>query len=111
MTIAFLNVMTNADGKMPGWFLPFQILLIVGIFYFLIIRPQGTARKKHSELLAGLKKGDEVMTAGGLLGKVKEVKEVKEKSEWRVTIETGDSTVVVERSRIIRVGDVAAPPA
>ena len=96
---------------MPGWFLPFQILLIVGIFYFLIIRPQGTARKKHSELLAGLKKGDEVMTAGGLLGKVKEVKEVKEKSEWRVTIETGDSTVVVERSRIIRVGDVAAPPA
>lgn len=111
MTFAFLNVMTNADGKMPGWFLPFQILLIVGIFYFLIIRPQGTARKKHSELLAGLKKGDEVMTAGGLLGKVKEVKEVKEKSEWRVTIETGDSTVVVERSRIIRVGDVAAPPA
>ncbi len=111
MTFAFLNVMTNADGKMPGWFLPFQILLIVGIFYFLIIRPQGTARKKHAELLAGLKKGDEVMTAGGLLGKVKEVKEVKEKSEWRVTIETGDSTVVVERSRIIRVGDVAAPPA
>ena len=111
MTFAFLNVMTNADGKMPGWFLPFQILLIVGIFYFLIIRPQGTARKKHSELLAGLKKGDEVMTAGGLLGKVKEVKEVKEKSEWRVTIETGDRTVVVERSRIIRVGDVAAPPA
>jgi preprotein translocase subunit YajC len=96
--------MASADGKMPGWFLPFQILLIVGIFYFLIIRPQGTARKKHADLLGALKKGDEVMTAG-------EIKELKDKGEWRVTIETGDSTVVVERTRIIRVGDVAAPPA
>ena len=107
MTLALLNVMASADGKMPGWFLPFQIILIVGIFYFLIIRPQGSARKKHADLLASLKKGDEVMTAG----KVKDIKELKEKGEWRVTIETGDSTVVVERSRIIRVGDVAAPPA
>ena len=111
MTFALLNVMSNADGKMPGWFLPFQILLIVGIFYFLIIRPQGAARKKHAQMLTALKKGDEVMTAGGIVGKVKDVKEVKDKSEWRVTIETGESTVVVERSRIIRVGDTAAPPA
>ena len=111
MTLALLNVMASADGKMPGWFLPFQILLIVGIFYFLIIRPQGSARKKHADLLAALKKGDEVMTAGGIVGKVKDIKELKEKGEWRVTIETGDSTVVVERTRIIRVGDVAAPPA
>ncbi|MEO6066658.1 MAG: preprotein translocase subunit YajC [Gemmatimonadota bacterium] len=111
MTFALLNVMSNADGKMPGWFLPFQILLIVGIFYFLIIRPQGAARKKHAQMLTALKKGDEVMTAGGIVGKVKDVKEVKDKAEWRVTIETGESTVVVERSRIIRVGDTAAPPA
>ena len=111
MTFALLNVMANADGKMPGWFLPFQILLIVGIFYFLIIRPQGAARKKHAQMLTALKKGDEVMTAGGIVGKVKDVKEVKDKAEWRVTIETGESTVVVERSRIIRVGDTAAPPA
>ena len=46
-----------------------------------------------------------------LVGKVKDIKELKDKGEWRVTIETGDSTVVVERTRIIRVGDVAAPPA
>ena len=111
MNLAFLNVMANADGKMPGWFLPFQILLIVGIFYFLIIRPQGAARKKHADLLSSLKTGDNVMTAGGILGKVKDIKEVKDKNEWRVTIETGESTVVVERSRIIRVGDQAAPQA
>jgi preprotein translocase subunit YajC len=52
-----------------------------------------------------------VMTAGGILGTVKDIKEVKDKQEFRVTIETGGSTVVVERSRIIRVGDVAAPQA
>ena len=111
MTYALLNLMANADGKMPGWFLPLQILLIVGIFYFLIIRPQGAARKKHSDLLESLKVGDKVMTAGGILGTVKEIKEAKDKSEWRVTVESGTSTIVVERSRIIRVGDVTAPQA
>lgn len=109
MTFALLNVMANADGRMPGWFLPFQIFLIVGIFYFLIIRPQGQAKKKHEELLNSLKSGDDVMTAGGLLGKVKKVDE--KNGEWRVTLETGTSTVVVERSRIIKVGDKAAPQA
>ncbi|HET7040618.1 MAG TPA: preprotein translocase subunit YajC, partial [Gemmatimonadales bacterium] len=95
--------------KMPGWFLPGQILLIVGIFYFLIIRPQGQARKKQEELLNALKAGDDVMTAGGLLGKVKKVEE--KNGEWRVTLDTGTSTVVVERSRVIRVGDKSAPQA
>ena len=44
-----------------------------------------------------------------LLGKVKKVEE--KNGEWRVTLETGTSTVVVERSRIIKVGDKAAPQA
>ena len=47
------------------------------------------------------------MTAGGLLGQVKKVEE--KDGEWRVTLETGTSTVIVERSRIIKVGGVAAP--
>jgi preprotein translocase subunit YajC len=109
VTLAFLNLMATADGKMPGWFLPGQILLIVGIFYFLIIRPQGAAKKQHEALLNSLKQGDDVMTAGGLLGKVKKVEE--KNGEWRVTLDTGTSTVIVERTRIIRVGDKSAPPA
>ena len=109
MTFALLNVMANADGRMPGWFLPFQIFLIVGIFYFLIIRPQGQARKKHETLLSGLKAGDRVMTAGGILGIVRKVEE--KDGEWRVTLESGQSTLVVERSRIIKVGDQTAPQA
>lgn len=81
----------------------FQIAAIGLVFYFLIIRPQSQARKKHQELLSALKKGDEVMTAGGVVGKVKDIK------DNRISVESGTATLVVERSRIVRVGDSIAP--
>ena len=46
----------------------FQIGAIALVFYFLIIRPQSKARKQHEELLKTLKKGDEVVTSGGIIG-------------------------------------------
>ena len=46
-----------------------QMAAIGLVFYFLILRPSGQARKKHAELLTNLKKGDEVMTSGGLIGR------------------------------------------
>jgi preprotein translocase subunit YajC len=90
-----------------------QMAAIGLVFYFLILRPSGQARKKHAELLANLKKGDEIMTSGGLLGRVKDIKEVETDGvkEVRVTVETGTATVVVDRSRIIRVGGASAPGA
>jgi len=48
-------------------------LLIFVVFYFLLIRPQQQARKRHLEMVANLKKGDVVVTTGGLIGKVKSV--------------------------------------
>ena len=88
-----------------------QMAAIGLVFYFLILRPSGQARKKHAELLGQLKKGDEVMTSGGLIGRVKDIKEVESEGvkESRVTIESGTSTVIVERSRIVRVGGTSAP--
>jgi len=90
-----------------------QMLAIGLVFYFLILRPSSQARKKHAELLTGLKKGDEIMTSGGLVGRVKEIKEVESEGakEVRVTVESGTSTVVVERSRIVRIGGAASPAA
>ena len=90
-----------------------QMAAIGLVFYFLILRPSGQARKKHAELLANLKKGDEIMTSGGILGRVKDIKEVETEGlkEVRVTVETGTATVVVDRSRIIRVGGAVAPGA
>ncbi len=80
-----------------------QFALIGLVFYFLILRPQSQARKQAAEMLAAIKKGDEITTAGGIVGKVKEVKDLV------VTIESGTATLVVERARIIRVGSQTAP--
>ncbi len=83
-----------------------QVVAIGAIFYFLILRPQGKARKEHAALLAQLKRNDEVMTAGGIVGKVKEIKDVESNgvTESLVTIESGTSQLIVERSRIVRIG-------
>ncbi|HEX3276823.1 MAG TPA: preprotein translocase subunit YajC [Gemmatimonadales bacterium] len=90
-----------------------QMAAIGLVFYFLILRPSGQARKKHAQLLSGLKKGDEVMTSGGIIGKVRDIKEVEADGikETRVTVESGTASVVVERSRIVRVGGAGAPGA
>ncbi|TDB65110.1 preprotein translocase subunit YajC [Arundinibacter roseus] len=51
----------------------YQIVMwvgIIGVFYFFMIRPQQKKQKEQKELLAGIKKGDEVVTIGGLHGKV-----------------------------------------
>jgi preprotein translocase subunit YajC len=51
------------------------LVLIFVVFYFLLIRPQSKRQKEHKELVASLQPGDEATTAGGLLGKVTDVKE------------------------------------
>ncbi len=54
------------------------ILLLVGMFafmYFMIIRPQTKRAKEHKQLMGSLQKGDEVLTAGGILGKIAKVDE------------------------------------
>ena len=70
-----LQVQTGAGGGISV--LVLQIVAIGLVFYFLILRPSGQARKKHAELLSNLKKGDEVMTSGGIIGKVRDIREVE----------------------------------
>ena len=80
--------------------LPFiiQFVAIIAIFYFLLIRPQRKMAQKHKELLDSLKKGDEVITAGGIIGNVVHL------AEDRITIRTDkDTRIVVARSKIERV--------
>lgn len=81
---------------------------IFAIFYFILIRPQSTQRKKHDEMVRNLKKGDEIVTSGGLVGEVLFIKEKggDDKSngmEDRVTIKSGDTRVIIERGRIARI--------
>lgn len=106
MNLTLLNIMSPPEGGGSGMsFLVIQLGLIALVFYFLIIRPQSQARKRHEAILENLKKGDEVVTSGGIMGKVTDIK------DSRVTIETGTAQVVVNRQRITQVGDAVAPGA
>lgn len=87
--------------------LPFviQFVAIIGIFWFLLIRPQQKKAQEHQKLLSALKKDDEVVTDGGIIGTVVHLK------EDRVTIRTAENTrLVVMRAKIARVitGEAAA---
>ncbi len=101
LSLALMTPPPGGGGQMT--ILLLQVAGFGAVFYFLFIRPQNQARKKHQDLLASLKQGDEITTAGGIIGKVKTIK------DDRVTIESGGSTLIVERARIIRVGDQTAP--
>ena len=75
--------------------------LIIPIFYFLLIRPQVKERKRHEDMSAGLKKGDEIVTNGGIIGKIVHA------DGHRLTVKTGDNTrVTVDRGRVAATLDV-----
>jgi preprotein translocase subunit YajC len=74
-----------------------QMAAIIAIFYFLMLRPKIHQEKQHRERLQQLKRGDEVVTAGGLVGQVVHLK------DNLVTVKTGDVRVVVQRDRIAEV--------
>ena len=65
------------------------LVLLFGIFYFLIIRPQQQRMKAHQAMVAGVKRGDTVVTAGGLIGKVSKVKD-----DGEVMVEIADNVQV-----------------
>lgn len=70
ITPAYAESGASGAGFLGG--LPFLLLMFV-LMYFLLIRPQQKRAKEHKILLAELKKGDEVVTNGGIIGKITEV--------------------------------------
>ena len=70
-----------------GQFIP--LLLIFGIMYFLLIRPQQKKMREHQAMVNGLRRGDKVVTAGGMFGKV-----VKVHDEGEVEVEIADGVKV-----------------
>lgn len=113
---ASLSVILAAQAPGGGSFTPFllQIALIFAIFYFLVMRPQQKQRKQHQQSLRELKKGDEIVTSGGIVAEVIHIKEsLKDGApvttmEDRITIKSAESRLVVERGRIARVITSAA---
>ncbi len=78
---------------------------IFAIFYFVLIRPQQKQRTNHDNLVKALKRGDEIVTAGGVVGEVVSIQARDVPSlEDRITIKSGESRLIVERGRIVRIG-------
>ncbi len=74
----------------------FMFAAIGAIFYFLIIRPQRQQQKQHETMVQSLNRGDEVVTMGGLIGKIVHV------ADDRLVIKSGDTRIEIERSKIGR---------
>lgn len=89
---------------------------IFAIFYFILIRPQQKQRKQHESLIRAVKRGDEIVTTGGVVGEVIHIREATANggaavpAEDRITIKSGESRLVVERGRIARVIAAAGAP-
>ena len=101
-------------GGAGGSLTPFlvQLVAIFGIFYFLLIRPQQAQKKKHEEALRNIKRGDQIVTTGGIVGEVIHVKETgssdaPKSMEDQVTIKSAESRLIVERGRIARIVGVS----
>ena len=79
---------TGSGGGVLGQLSPiFLFLPLMLIFYFMIIRPQQKQRKELQEMLDNLKEGDQVVTRGGLMGRIDKVE--KERGTVRIEVGTG----------------------
>lgn len=87
----------HAQGAQQGGGTSLFVMMFImfGAFYFLLIRPQQKKQKAHAALVAAISKGDEVVTAGGMLGKVTAV------SDLYVTLEIADNVEIkIQKSTI-----------
>ena len=98
-------LLAQTNGQPVSGILPFLPILLIGlIFYFLILRPQTKQRKQHETALSELKKGDKIITRGGLYGKIVNF---HGKSNNKVTIDAGSGIKLnVARSYIVGLANI-----
>ena len=113
---SLLILQVSAPSSNPLLASVFMYGAIFAIFYFLLVRPQQQQRKKHEATIRQLKRGDEIVTAGGVVGEVVHIRQLDPnapREDDRLTIKSGESRLVVERGRVARIvaPDAAAPAA
>lgn len=92
----------GAGGQQPGimQFLP-MVVMLVAIFYLLVFRPQQKKQKEQQDMIASLKKGDAIVTAGGIHGVVAGLKEdvvvVKIADNVKIEVSKGSITTVTKK--------------
>jgi preprotein translocase subunit YajC len=98
MSPHFLAMMLQQ--RPPGQGMTIMLIYLVSfglIAWLILIRPQRKIQQQHQQMLAALKRGDEVMTEGGIIGSVVHM------TDDRVTLKSGDTRVIVARAKIARV--------
>ncbi len=87
------------DASSQSAFFQFiPLILILVVFWFLIIRPQQKKQKEHTRMVSNLKKGDKVVTNGGIFGTITKV------GEDRITLEVGSKlNIQIERHQVGRI--------
>lgn len=90
----FESIFLQADSSTLMNMIPFVAML--GVFYFLIIRPQMNRQKKEKQFQTTIKKGAKIVTSSGIHGKILEFND----NDNTVTIETGAGKIKFERSAI-----------
>lgn len=114
LTLAFISaalampaLAQAAPAAAPANSLVMQLVMflpLILIFYFLLIRPQQQRAKKHTEMVSNIKRGDTVVTSGGLIGKVNKV------NETELSVDLAENVRVrVIKSMVIEVRNKAEP--
>jgi len=108
INIAYAMGQGGAQGASgAGGFASFvPLILMFVIFYFLLIRPQQKKSKDHREMVSNLKKGDRIITSGGIYGRITAV------SDAMLTVEISDRVrVKLNRTNVAGLAQAAPPPA
>ncbi len=101
--LQFLAATSQSGGMMPS---VLMLVVMIGVFYFLLIRPENKRKKEAENMRNAVKTGDEITTIGGIVGTVVSVKDEK------IVIETGADQVRVEMTKwAISTNDTAAAAA
>ncbi len=110
MVALLIAVLAVLGGCLPGQQAPAQqqggfdwtvivfLVVIFGVFYFLMIRPQRKRQKDHQQLMQGLKRGDQVVTAGGIYGQI----DAMDEESVVLKVESG-ATIRVARNSVLGV--------
>jgi preprotein translocase subunit YajC len=97
-TMSFFISDAMAQGPAPGGDGGMSIIFLIGMFvimYFFLIRPQVKRQKEHKAMVTALKKGDEIQTAGGMMGKITEL------GDNFMKVEVADNVVVTVRKTAV----------
>ena len=103
VSLLFIGGCVAPEGAEGGfdWTIIIFLVLIFGVFYFLLIRPQRKKQKEHQQLVQELQRGDKVITAGGIFGVIESISEdsVVIKVESGTTIRVAKGSVALKRER------------